>query len=368
MNIAEPSRSEDVVAASRGAAVITIVIALALILPALLLCTCDPSDSSSGNLPVPDGRTVYIRSIPKNAGIHEGVYAVDVDTDQVVGGPLLVGRADYALGNSIAIAPNGKFFLLRCLMGGGRHPFADHGLLILDPSNGWRGAEPPMTDDGAAVAISPDGKAIVARRTLQPDWTFKLDIFDTNDDRLVGSDAVAGPINAVFADRDGLVYVSHGGNMDPKSEGAPPAGIKVLRSIDLQPVASIGGYGPRDFALGPDGMLYGATNRRRVPEHQPEAAEGAEPEWIGLLVVIDRDKQQVVAELEVPNGAVGLAVSPDGKAYILHRDLAWGGAAEQSQRLRPESAQVAEGAACGKTWLIHQAGQFNEGLRGHLRH
>ncbi len=304
------------------AAALAILAVVMFIASGLLLTACDLLSESSSNLPTPNSKVAYVRSV---VGNDNALYAVDVDNDQVVGQPLPVGRADYGSDKSMAIAPNGRLYLLRGMLG---HPFgrphADHGLLILDPNTGWQRTEPPMSDDGAAVGISRDGKAFILRSKVQPDRTLQLDVYDTASDALIKSDRVRGLVGDIVAGGDGLVYLSPGAN--PDVEPPQPAGIQVIRSGDLETVANI--PFPRYYAhhleLGPDGLLYAAVSRR-LAAGEPELTVGARMENVGLLVAVDPNTQRVVAELEVPVGPYDLAITPEGKAYILTTTVLQGG-------------------------------------------
>lgn len=286
-------------------------------LTALLLASvaCNPFSQGSAGLPAPSGNIAYIRS--HLAGDDMGLFAVDVENDQVLGAPITVGRGDHGGGKSMAVSPNGKFYVLRSQLGGGKHP--DRGLLILDSSRGWQRSEPPMRDDGSGVAISSDGKAFITRSTLQPDRTLRLDVRDTSDDHLITSLVIPDLIRTFLVDDEGLVYLRHWGN--PELDPPVPPGVRVIRSSDLQTVAEISlrrcyGYG---LDLGPDGLLYAPVSVRWAAD---EAEFSSDPrlERAGSLLAIDLDKQQVVAELEVPEGPAGVTITPEGKAYILHVD------------------------------------------------
>lgn len=314
---------------TRAASSSTVPILAVILLPVVLGLLLTACTQGGGNLPAPSSKIAYIRSALER---DNGLYAVDVDRDEVIGEPLMVGRADYAMDDSMAMAPNGKLYLLRGLIGSGRRPFAEQGLLILDPNRGWQRTEPPMSDDGEAVAISSDGRAFIARRTLQPDLTLKLDVYDTSSNQLIGSDAMVGLVDGMLAGNDGLVYISHWSNYVSYTMSTSddrrliPPGIKVIRSSDLRVLCDVplNGYAICDLELGPDGLLYGTVSRRQAAG-QAGLAGGAGFQRSGLLVAIDPGEQRVVAELEVPDGAYGLAITPEGKAYILHRDPSRGG-------------------------------------------
>jgi len=90
-----------------------------------LLAGCDLPNRSSHGLPGPDTKIACIRSI---VGSSASLFGVDIDADQVVGDPVEVGRADHVSLSSMAVAPNGKLYLLRDVQTGspGR-PYANRG-------------------------------------------------------------------------------------------------------------------------------------------------------------------------------------------------------------------------------------------------
>lgn len=305
--------------------------------------------SGGDGLPRPTANTVYVRAV---VGDDNGLYAVDVESDRVIGGPLLLGRETHGPNNSTAMAPNGKIYTRRVAPTGIAipNPFCPfRELLILDPAGGWQRTELSLPVAVEVVEVSPDGKAFIARqvkadRQQESLRLWQIEVYDTSSDALIKTEDAIGSVSDIYAGDDGLVYVSHTSDLVNRhlsdlvhnrtsdfTDNPPlPSGITVIRSSDLQVVAEIPlkRYSPSDLALGPDGLLYGTVERRLAPG-ESELDVNAEWETKGLLVAIDPDKRQVVAELEVPNGAYGLAITPEGKAYILHRSPMQGGQPSQ---------------------------------------
>lgn len=305
--------------------------------------------SGGDGLPRPTANTVYVRAV---VGDDNGLYAIDVESDRVIGGPLLLGRETHGPNNSTAMAPNGKVYTRRVAPTGIviPNPFCPfRELLILDPARGWQRTELSLPVAVEAVEVSSDGKAFIARqvkadRQEESLRLWQIEVYDTSDDALIKTEDVIGSVSDIYAGGDGLVYVSHTSDLVNRhlsdlvhnrtsdfADNPPiPSGITVIRGSDLQVVAEIPlkRYSPSDLALGPDGLLYGTVERRLAPG-ESELDVNAEWETTGLLVAIDPDKRQVVAEIEVPNGAYGLAITPEGKAYILHRNPTQGGQPSQ---------------------------------------
>lgn len=168
------------------------------------------------------------------------------------------------------------------------------------------------------MGVSSDGKVFIARRTVRPGWTVDLDVYGNDEGLPIGTLSMPSLTRDILTDDNGMVYVSHA----ERTEADPrvPAGLTVIRSGDLQTVAKIEfqQYYFYQLALGPDGLLYGAVGRR-LAAGDIESGGNAKMENTGLLVAMDLDRQRVVDELPVPTGPYALMITPEGKAYILHR-------------------------------------------------